>query len=304
MAKLKLQQADPATARQVSRWLESIGEARQEELAEMIDAAEDRWSRHEWGAICDWVERHGGRRSYATWLVADEGFPEPPPLVLNGGELNEIGWLPCRDASAMLKALPEGASGLRARRLFACACARRLWGMLAHEWRDAVRFAERYADRQVTQREMLASVPAAAPSNHAEFIAAVALVSSQRLMRSSLVLLAHHMAAALADGEERPHKLSYRAGLASCADVVREVFNPFRVRSSGPSWLTPTAIGIADEAYRTITPDGLIDPVRVLVLADALEEAGAKAEVVSHLRTGLPHFRGCHVVDTCRQGLK
>ena len=39
---------------------------------------------------------------------------------------------------------------------------------------------------------------------------------------------------------------------------------------------------------------------RVLaVRADALEEAGAPAELVAHLRGPGPHVRGCHVVDLC-----
>jgi hypothetical protein len=33
------------------------------------------------------------------------------------------------------------------------------------------------------------------------------------------------------------------------------------------------------------------------VLADALEEAGADAALLDHLRGPAPHVRGCHVVD-------
>jgi hypothetical protein len=45
-------------------------------------------------------------------------------------------------------------------------------------------------------------------------------------------------------------------------------------------------------------PPGEMDPVRLAVLADALEEGGcADAEVVAHLRAPGPHVRGCWVVD-------
>jgi hypothetical protein len=58
-------------------------------------------------------------------------------------------------------------------------------------------------------------------------------------------------------------------------------------------WLTPTVLSIAERAYDDrCTPDAL------LVLADALEEAGCTdADILAHLRSGGPHARGCHVVD-------
>jgi predicted Zn-ribbon and HTH transcriptional regulator len=42
---------------------------------------------------------------------------------------------------------------------------------------------------------------------------------------------------------------------------------------------------MAEAAYEERTPDGLLDPVRLLVLADALEEAGCTEErLLRHLR--------------------
>jgi hypothetical protein len=46
-------------------------------------------------------------------------------------------------------------------------------------------------------------------------------------------------------------------------------------------------------------PSGELDPHRLAVLADALEEAGAPAELVEHLRSPGPHVRGCWPVDLC-----
>jgi hypothetical protein len=40
-----------------------------------------------------------------------------------------------------------------------------------------------------------------------------------------------------------------------------------------------------------------LDPDRLAVLADAMEEAGADAEMVEHLRGPGPHVRGCLVLD-------
>jgi hypothetical protein len=45
-------------------------------------------------------------------------------------------------------------------------------------------------------------------------------------------------------------------------------------------------------------PAGTVDGARLAVLADALEEVGlTDAEVLTHLRSGGPHVRGCFAVD-------
>jgi hypothetical protein len=45
-------------------------------------------------------------------------------------------------------------------------------------------------------------------------------------------------------------------------------------------------------------PEGALDPARLAVLADTLEEAGcANPEILSHLRGAGPHVRGCWPVD-------
>jgi len=41
-----------------------------------------------------------------------------------------------------------------------------------------------------------------------------------------------------------------------------------------------------------------IDPVAMLALADALEEAGCEErDLIAHCRQGMPHFRGCWAVE-------
>ena len=45
-------------------------------------------------------------------------------------------------------------------------------------------------------------------------------------------------------------------------------------------------------------PAGTLDPHRLAVLADALEEAGCTdPDILGHLRDPGPHYRGCHVLD-------
>lgn len=111
-----------------------------------------------------------------------------------------------------------------------------------------------------------------------------------------------------------------------------------RKRSAGPGhhiltihddWLTPLVVNLAQAAFDGVTAGTRLDPVRLLVLADAMEEAGCPVEVpcecaltmprgpggqtmptcqrcpdgfgphplLAHLRSPGPHFRGCWAVD-------
>jgi hypothetical protein len=57
-------------------------------------------------------------------------------------------------------------------------------------------------------------------------------------------------------------------------------------------------VKLAEAAYEhRFLPSGELDGVRLSVLADALEEAGAAAALLDHLRGPGPHVRGCVVVD-------
>jgi hypothetical protein len=45
-------------------------------------------------------------------------------------------------------------------------------------------------------------------------------------------------------------------------------------------------------------PSGELDPARLAVLADALEDAGCTdAELPGHLHSAGPHVRGCRALD-------
>jgi hypothetical protein len=55
---------------------------------------------------------------------------------------------------------------------------------------------------------------------------------------------------------------------------------------------------LAEESYQErLLPSGHLDPARLAVLADAVEEVGGDAELVGHLRGPGPHVRGCVVID-------
>jgi len=84
------------------------------------------------------------------------------------------------------------------------------------------------------------------------------------------------------------------------ADLLRDTFGPLPFRPLPPiapqvlAWNDGCVVKLAAGIY-----DGRdFSPVRMGVLADALEEAGvADDEVLGHLRGKGPHCRGCYVVD-------
>jgi hypothetical protein len=65
------------------------------------------------------------------------------------------------------------------------------------------------------------------------------------------------------------------------------------------AWQAGTVARLARAAYdERHLPEGTLDPVRLAVLADALEEAGCtNPELLGHLRGPGPHVRGCWALD-------
>jgi hypothetical protein len=67
--------------------------------------------------------------------------------------MTEAEWLACRDAHALEAWLP---ASRRKRRLYAAACVRRVWHLLNAAGRAAVETAERFADGEATEAELVA----------------------------------------------------------------------------------------------------------------------------------------------------
>jgi len=89
---------------------------------------------------------------------------------------------------------------------------------------------------------------------------------------------------------------------AEQANCLRDIFgNPFRSPVTlNAAYRTATVVSLARAAYdERHLPSGELDPSRLAVLADALEEAGAPTELAEHLRSPGPHVRGCWAVDLC-----
>jgi hypothetical protein len=221
--------------------------------------------------------------------------------------MTEEEWLACTDLQKMLEFL-RGRASARKLRLFACACCRSTWHLLTDERsRRAVEVAERYADGEATGEEMAAARAAAEvvaldPTGDDAWEAAEAVARDAAWDAAEAVAWKAAWAAARAawDAAEDTGAAAWDAASAA---LLRDIFgNPFRrvrVESAWLAWQGGIVPRLAQAAYEhRHLPEGHLDPARLAVLADALEDAGCQDdELLGHLRGPGPHVRGCWVVD-------
>jgi hypothetical protein len=236
--------------------------------------------------------------------------------------MTESEWLKPTNPSTMLRWLQQrGRLSERKGRLFACACVRRVWHLLDDERsRNAIQVVERADGQPGPARQAAAAAQAAAAqlaAGQARSAVAAAAQAAWGVLEQSSVwgpATAGQMAAnAAATAAAIAVKFAARAGgaagrpsakrerAAQCR-LLRCVFNPFRPVSVDPAWLAwrgGTVPRLAQAAYdERELPSGHLDPARLAVLADALEDAGCSdADLLGHLRGPGPHVRGCWPVD-------
>jgi hypothetical protein len=232
----------------------------------------------------------------------------------------EFEWDRCTDPKLMVESLWEtDKASDRKYRLFACACCRRVWHHFDDERsRWAVEVGERYADRQASVEE-LADAEKGARAAHDEWVrregmlvastystlaapvwAVCPKVANWRLPKVLAVLCQD---ASHSQHPSHPRQVAERAGQA---DLLRDVFGPLLFRPLpviDPTWLVwngGLVRRLAEEAYeKRCLPEGTLDPTRLVILSDALEEAGCteEEELLLQLRSPKPHVRGSWVVD-------
>jgi hypothetical protein len=220
--------------------------------------------------------------------------------------MTEAEWLACADPRKMLEHLRVQASD-RKLRLFACACCRRAWHLLADERsREAVLTGERIADGVAWGNELTAArreaaaavrqVWRGAPAGTAEKRARLAQAASATVRRGG-GWEAASAAAAWAGTSARC------TGEVQC-HLLREVLgNPFRPRPPLAPAVLPWQGGLAVRMAVTIydhphLPEGTLDGASLAVLADALDEAGCTdPDIPAHCRQPGPHVRGCWAID-------
>ena len=214
--------------------------------------------------------------------------------------MTESKWLRSTDPSAMLEFVRDRASE-RKLRLFAATCCRRVWHLLVcQESKDAVEVLERCADGLLAPSALKNAWVSASmvrlirkprkTDSPAEKTAAWAVSTALFPETGTGVTSTAGQVRGLASlpGERR----------RQCADL-RDLFgNPFRLAPALPALASDTAtLALAAYDERDL-PEGRLDPARLAVLADALEEAGCTdAGVLSHLRSPGPHVRGCWALD-------
>jgi hypothetical protein len=233
--------------------------------------------------------------------------------VRREASMTEAEWLACDNPSETLDFL-RGKASDRKLRLFAVACCRRVWHMhtndaIPHAVEVSERFAEGTAGSLERREAALATrqlLERHGDCNTASYFATNAAavctgLPAQRAASAACVKVqnAVSFAANLPVGCPDPWKPRREEEEVHSA-FVRCIFgNPFRPVTLNVAWQTPTILALAAAAYENrIMPAGTLEPDRLAVLADALEETGCdSADIINHLRSPGPHVRGCWVVD-------
>jgi hypothetical protein len=232
--------------------------------------------------------------------------------------MTESEWLICQDPQAMLGFVSTSVEGGgRKLRLFALACLRRIWPRLPEQRRLEVEVAERFVDGLVGRAELRA----AGDAESTVFEMEVSVFEDTPAAAASLAGYARRAAFRTAEAVARAaspdtpggpeegryelkrhaHRLAEHAVQAA---LLRDLFGPlpFHPVTVDPSvlaWHGGTVCRLAEAAYNErVMPAGTLDPARLAVLADALEEAGCEnQEVLKHLRCEEEHWRGCWLLD-------
>jgi hypothetical protein len=137
-----------------------------------------------------------------------------------------------------------------------------------------------------------AADPAGTRRNIARAFATIVAVATVLFRQCSAAVTCFLLGAPDIEAELQAH--------ASHEALLRDVFgNPFRPVTINPAWRTPDVLALANAAYdERILPEGRLDPARLALLANALEQAGGTdADLLDHLRGPGPHVRGCWAVD-------
>jgi hypothetical protein len=221
--------------------------------------------------------------------------------------MTEEEWLNCADEQVMRGFLDKRFSKRKAR-LFAAACCRRAWEALPDDLhRAAVEAAERLADGLISDKQrntIRRTLPPCDTASQAVRLPELTVAACDLLHRlyTEVVTAPGRVASNLAASHRWAYgeDPAYNAERAVQAALLRDMIgNPFRPVALDPAWLTPTVRRLAQAAYdERLLPGGQLDPARLAVLADSLEDAGCSdPPVLEHCRGKGPHVRGCWCVD-------
>jgi hypothetical protein len=225
--------------------------------------------------------------------------------------MTEAEWLFGTDYNGMIGFLfvyNGGKATKRKGQLFGCACARRVWELLDDSrTRRLVEVTELFADGLASEAELGAAIVGARAAIHAA-IEASGMNSFEHLAACCPLEVGNAPFEVAAQAVDLSGDISTesdwmeREESAQIALMYDLFGNPFRLVSVDPHWLLGREgllRRLAEAVYQERDlPAGTLDPDRLAVLADALEESGYnEPAILGHLRSAAPHYRGCHVLD-------
>ncbi len=227
--------------------------------------------------------------------------------------MTEYDWLACQEPQKMLVALrATGKASDRKLRLFAVACCRQVWHLLTEvETRQAVEAAERVAEGLAGRAELASArsgLRAAVRDRlrRAVFSSAIAEGNPADVAKARAEAWAGAWDTATYAVRAVPWDAAYYTAwgwdqdAARKALLLRDVFGPlpFRPMPVLPAGVLAWNDGCIVQLATAIYDGRDFSPVRMGVLADAMEEAGVSdAEVLAHVRSPGTHCPGCWCVD-------
>jgi hypothetical protein len=228
--------------------------------------------------------------------------------------MTEADWSSTNPTDILFFLRDSGRLTERKARLFAVACCRRIWDLLSDpRSRGAVEVAEAFADGLALPEELEAAhaeadaccmeLPAWYPATEAAQVAEQASAPSGLDAGFTGAAIDAKQARATASTGDFDEQL-WSVEQGAQAALLRDLFGPlpFRPVSIPPSvrtWQAATVLRLAEASYECRRlPAGTLEPERLFVVADALEEAGCNdMDILVHLRGGGVHVRGCWVLD-------
>lgn len=221
--------------------------------------------------------------------------------------MNNSEWDSCGDPSKILKCLwGMGKASERTLRLFAIACCQFLVSEQPDNLlRHGIETAEQYAEGRASKAALRRTRQALRAGRHA--ISRTSVDGEARWWAHWLVEVANSENAYRVFTEELHRVAELKLTTLKLTtwktidpswqcDFLRDVFgNPFRSIAADSRWVEwndRTVPKLAQAIYEERAFD------RLLILADALEEAGCTdADILNHCRQPGEHVRGCWVVD-------
>jgi hypothetical protein len=205
-------------------------------------------------------------------------------------------WTILRSLQATSDLMKPNRKAVRRLRLFTAACYRRVWTpLLTESVRRAVEALESCADGSMTLKS-LAAIAAGVPFQSLRDAATKPWVAATGAI--------HDAGRGAVTSASRLEGGVYANEMDTQAVLLRDIFgNTFRpaspIAEGVLAWSNGLVVKLAEAAYQhRLLPSGHLDPDRLAVLADALEDAGCTDDwLLGHLRSPGPHVRGCVGVD-------